>query len=1012
MPLNIINETELQGLYTKKFNPFNDIENNLEPETQRKIQSLTNECKYYSLDTSSNGINMSYSDKLSIIHLNTRSILNNEKFEAFTTFLHLTEIQWDIICISETWLNQDMEKTRTITGYSAFFGNRIGKIGGGAAIYIRDECVRSCTRLQMDVLENTESVFIRCELSCSKVFVIGQIYRPPDVCPSAFIEYMETILESLAKQRTVYPCIIAGDFNVDLFDIDTNDSTRDFFNLLTSFGFLPSIYMTTRQGDKKWSLLDNIYYNNIEEADSSGIIYDDLSDHFPIYISLKLVAKKIPNRRKQIKCFDYRRISDLQSYLQTELHGFTNVTDPNTACEMLLQAYTKGINRYSITYIPSRKNTPLKPWISPGILASINHKNALFMQRNKHPTRSNTATYNRYRNMLNNIIREAKRLYVQSELKDANMKKTWSILKEVTKGSCEKPELPKIFHTDDGNCDEPQEIADGFNSFFTSIGKQLKNKMHTSDVDPSSYLPTYTGDNMSTLSPTNEEEIIYIVKNMNLVGGGHDNLNVKLFRSTYTSIITEILHFLNVCLKESTFPRLLKLAVVKPIFKTGSKQHFNNYRPISLLPVMSKLLEKIIYNRLNDHLITNEIINNKQFGFRKGMGTYMPILLIQEKITNAFENNHILCGLYLDIRKAFDTVNIDILLNKIKRYGITNKAYDMISSYLKERTQSVQIGQTRSKTLEIEMGVPQGSILGPLLFILYINDFPHISKEITAYLYADDTAVFIEGTNESSLQNTVDIVMPKISEWFTANQLSINTDKTCYQIYSKRKDKKEIKLSIQSVEIKRTDIVKYLGMFIDENMKWNMHINKLYTVLCRNVGIITKVKYFLSTNHLLLLYNALFASYVNYCCFIYSNSYSSTLSKIQKLQKRLIRIVDGQPKLAHTDPIFKKLKLLKIKDIGAQQMILILHRKICNNLPEEVSQLFQINSSNRSRTSRNVKHFEESFTFKKYKTHTLSWTGPRVWNQIIAPLFSEIQNVPLSKHIIKKISKEYLTSQY
>ena len=155
----------------------------------------------------------------------------------------------------------------------------------------------------------------------------------------------------------------------------------------------------------------------------------------------------------------------------------------------------------------------------------------------------------------------------------------------------------------------------------------------------------------------------------------------------------------------------------------------------------------------------------------------MPLLLLEEKITNAFEANHIVCGLYLDLRKAFDTVNIEILLKKIKCYGIKHSAYDMLKSYLTDRTQCVEIDYVRSRFLRIDMGVPQGSILGPLLFILYINDFPHMCDNMTSYLYADDTAIFIEDKNERELQQTLNTLMPKIAVWFMANQLSLNTEK-------------------------------------------------------------------------------------------------------------------------------------------------------------------------------------------------------------------------------------------
>ena len=335
----------------------------------------------------------------------------------------------------------------------------------------------------------------------------------------------------------------------------------------------------------------------------------------------------------------------------------------------------------------------------------------------------------------------------------------------------------------------------------------------------------------------------------------------------------------------------------------------------------------------------------------------------------------------------------------------------MLRSYLNERTQCVQIDDIESSILPINIGVPQGSILGPLLFILYINDFISVCDEhISVLLYADDTAIFIEGENENVLQARVNTLMPKVAEWFASNQLSLNSDKTYYQIYTNKRTDFELAIQIDGAEIVRANTVKYLGVFIDEDLKWKTHIAKLQTTLSRNIGMMNRLKYLLGTKHLLLLYHSLFQSHVNYCCFIYTNTYPNSLSELEKLQKRAVRIIDGQPRLAHTAPIFRKFKLLKLRDLGHQQMLLLLHRKLNGNLPSAIAELFV--TSEPTRINRSVKHFYESFAYRVYKTHTLSWAGPRIWNRIMVPLFPRLSTVPTSKSVIKNISKSFFLSQY
>ena len=498
---------------------------------------------------------------------------------------------------------------------------------------------------------------------------------------------------------------------------------------------------------------------------------------------------------------------------------------------------------------------------------------------------------------------------------------------------------------------------------------------------------------------------------MKNVGSGFDKINAKIFKLTYSAILDKLVYFINICLTHGKFPSMLKLAVIKPIFKSGDKRLMTNYRPISMLPYISKILEKVIHCRLSEHLEINNILCPNQFGFRKGFSTYMPLLLLQDKVMKAFESNNISCAIYLDLKKAFDTVDHKILLQKLKAYGITDMFLSIIESYLSSRYQCVEFKNVRSSLRQMSIGVPQGSILGPLLFILYINDFPQISTKFTSLLYADDTALLFEAKSPHALQKLLDDEFPKVCNWFQINKLSLNTDKTCFQIYNKSNQEVDVNVKLRGDHIREVETVKYLGVFIDRNMKWNNHVIHISSIISRNIGILNRSRYFLNTKHRYLLYNSLVLPYLNYCCLLWGNTTKTLLNKLFVLQKKAVRFIDNQPRLAHSTPIFAKYKIIKVSDIARQQIIVVMYNVINQNTPSSISSLFTLAQPNQ-RETRSVKHFTEIFTRKSYRTTTIAWLGPRLWNTMISPSFPDVHSLPATKSIIKQVTRQLIIQGY
>ena len=366
-----------------------------------------------------------------------------------------------------------------------------------------------------------------------------------------------------------------------------------------------------------------------------------------------------------------------------------------------------------------------------------------------------------------------------------------------------------------------------------NIGPELaRNIVPPEHTDIYHYLDNPKTDSMFLFN-VNKKEIIDIVNSFeNKLSKDKDGFNMYILKKIVNQVVDPFLHICNLSFNKGIFPDAMKVAKVIPIHKSGEKNVFNNYRPVSILSQFSKILERLFCNRLENYIEKNKILNDSQYGFRNHRSTAMAIIDLIEYVTTALDKKKHVMGIFIDLKKAFDTIDHEILMKKLYHYGLRGISQTWIQSYLSQRKQFVEYDEVKSSCKDIVCGIPQGSILGPKLFILYINDICNVSTLLKYVLFADDTNLLYEHENYETLCMNVDNELSRLNEWFSINKLSLNVKKTNFMVFGNKHINETLKIRINNEDIVKVSETKFLGIYI-ENMGKN--IFRIYQIKYQNV---------------------------------------------------------------------------------------------------------------------------------------------------------------------------------
>ena len=550
-----------------------------------------------------------------------------------------------------------------------------------------------------------------------------------------------------------------------------------------------------------------------------------------------------------------------------------------------------------------------------GLIVSRSTKNELYKKslvdhQNFHEK------YKMYRNLYHKVIRASKQLYLDSNFNKYQKcpKKTWDLLKEITFGEKPSQKINEIL--DNGETiNNPKVMATKFNNFFSHIGTTISDSVTPISKPPEEFVPNYPNDKPKfELDNTGPVHITDIIKSFDSKDSCDlDGMSLKLLKAIAVSISVPLAHIFNLSLDNGKFPDKLKLSRIVPVYKSGDPKLCDNYRPIALVNTLSKVLEKIVSIKLTNHLQINDLLYKHQYGFLKGRSTEQNLLHVVNFISQALNKGNFCIGIFLDLKKAFNVCSHDILLKKLKKFGIEGKAHDWFKSYLLNRKQKVDIMGNLSEETTINISVLQGTTLGPILFLCYINDIYNASS-LATFLFADDTSCLAEHNNLNDLIVFVNCELQKLANWFRSNKMAVNISKTKYIIF--RTKGKQIDYNIPPVTFNDNEIgvqndpnnisilervyidnpeqehkyYKLLGVYLDEYLSFDKHVSYICAKLARANFCIKRAANKLSIKALTSLYYALVHPHLLYCNTILNCTSAKNLTKIAKLQKKQLEL--------------------------------------------------------------------------------------------------------------------------
>jgi hypothetical protein len=920
-------------------------------------------------------------------------------------FMHRDKL--DILAVNETWLSDATSTNRIqIKGYDVAFRrdrprNHALVNYGGVCVYVRRGMM--CERLNHLEHDDQEVVWLKVN-GAKRDIVVCCAYRAPNRSRPEFLDYIEDCINTIGATKEV---IIMGDCNINFAAQRDSATCRTLLNL---YGYEQIITGGTHYfNHTQSSTIDIICVNRPTKVVSCGILeYDPghIEYHRPVFVEYLIDQAPLKVMQRTTRDFSERNIQ----FFLSELELIQWDWDGTTASDATDLMNTTLDNLFGRCF-------PLKTFVitdkslsnfTPAIREAKAEKYRLLVIKRRTGEEADRVAFNRQCDRLRWLCREQKREAFEQQLalNFGDSRKIWKTLNHFLPIGNKSESKSITLTVDQREVSDAAEVAEEFNNYFSTVGEQLANAIPMTEGDPLDYVDHPVNGGTFSLYPVSAADIIDEVKNMSPYKSVADAIPLRILKRAIMFLVVPIVNIINLSFQSGEVPIALKKAVVTCIFKDGHRNVVSNYRPISVLCFVGKIIESIVQQRLTAFLNAKNMFYSFQSAFRENHSCEMALNELLAKIYYQLEQKQEAVVVFLDLKKAFDTIDRTILFRKMERYGVRGHSLNWFKSLLSGRTQGVKIEEHTSQSREVHVGIPQGSGLGPLLFSIYVNDIHKACNIPETMLFADDTALLFTGDiSEETINNSLD----RFYKWLKLNKLTLNCTKTKYMLFSKRQHPSLPALLMNGIELEKVSSIKYLGVIIDDKLSFNEHINSVCNKLGRFHSILYNNKSFISRKTAESLVTALAIPRLMYAASVFHRTSERNLKSLDVLYKKLIRIVYRLPYDTPTAEIFLNTKFLPLCLLRQIQSAQLAFRSLSGNCATYLrNRITLLGDDRRRRPERGVatpvERYHVPFMRLELSRQSYLYWCPVLLNNIPHDIISQALNV---RHSVTAFTRRY-----